>query len=221
MPGRGRAPLRPVPRQAARQDDDGDRRSACRTGGTRCRTARSSRRTTPKTGAWRFHWKMDEPHPSYLAHARRGRVRRDRADGGASRRPGRAARVPRPEGARGGRPAHVRAHARDGRALRRRSPASPYPWNRYAQVVVSDFIFGGMENTTATTMYEHILLDARAALDVTMRRPHRARARAPVVRRLRHVPRLVARDGSTRASRRSSSTSGARSTSGATSTTTA
>ncbi len=44
---------------------------------------------------------------------------------------------------------------------------TPYPWNKYAQVVVSDFIFGGMENTTATTMYEHILLDARASLDVT------------------------------------------------------
>jgi aminopeptidase N len=44
---------------------------------------------------------------------------------------------------------------------------TPYPWNKYAQVVVSDFIFGGMENTTATTMYEHILLDARAAIDVT------------------------------------------------------
>jgi aminopeptidase N len=43
----------------------------------------------------------------------------------------------------------------------------PYPWNKYAQVVVSDFFFGGMENTTATTMYEHVLLDARAALDVT------------------------------------------------------
>jgi predicted aminopeptidase len=43
----------------------------------------------------------------------------------------------------------------------------PYPWNKYAQVVVSDFIFGGMENTTATTMYEHILLDERAALDIT------------------------------------------------------
>jgi aminopeptidase N len=43
----------------------------------------------------------------------------------------------------------------------------PYPWNKYAQIVVADFIFGGMENTTATTMYEHILLDARAARDVS------------------------------------------------------
>src|SRR5206468_12662510 len=43
----------------------------------------------------------------------------------------------------------------------------PYPWNKYAQVVVSDFIFGGMENTTATTMYEFILLDERAAIDIS------------------------------------------------------
>jgi len=43
----------------------------------------------------------------------------------------------------------------------------PYPFSRYSQVVVSDFIFGGMENTTATTLYEHVLLDERAALDVS------------------------------------------------------
>jgi aminopeptidase N len=43
----------------------------------------------------------------------------------------------------------------------------PYPWNKYAQIVVSDFIFGGMENTTATTLYEHVLIDERAAIDVS------------------------------------------------------
>ena len=43
----------------------------------------------------------------------------------------------------------------------------PFPWSKYAQIVVSDFIFGGMENTGATTMYEHILLDAQAAIDVS------------------------------------------------------
>ncbi len=41
-----------------------------------------------------------------------------------------------------------------------------YPYERYTQVVVSDFIFGGMENTSATTMYEHVLLDERAAIDI-------------------------------------------------------
>jgi aminopeptidase N len=42
-----------------------------------------------------------------------------------------------------------------------------YPWSKYTQVVVHDFIFGGMENTGATTMYEHILLDERAAIDIS------------------------------------------------------
>ena len=43
----------------------------------------------------------------------------------------------------------------------------PYPWTKYAQVVVQDFIFGGMENTGATTMYDGILLDKRAAIDAS------------------------------------------------------
>ena len=41
----------------------------------------------------------------------------------------------------------------------------PYPWNKYAQVTVADFIFGGMENTTATTLTDTILHDQRAHMD--------------------------------------------------------
>ncbi|MCG8417894.1 MAG: M1 family metallopeptidase [Proteobacteria bacterium] len=41
----------------------------------------------------------------------------------------------------------------------------PYPYEKYAQVSVADFIFGGMENTTATTLTDTVLLDERAALD--------------------------------------------------------
>jgi len=41
----------------------------------------------------------------------------------------------------------------------------PYPYPRYAQVFVADFIFGGMENTSATTLTDTVLLDERAALD--------------------------------------------------------
>jgi aminopeptidase N len=40
-----------------------------------------------------------------------------------------------------------------------------YPYPRYAQVFVADFIFGGMENTSATTLTDTVLLDERAALD--------------------------------------------------------
>ncbi|HEX8107669.1 MAG TPA: M1 family aminopeptidase, partial [Kofleriaceae bacterium] len=35
----------------------------------------------------------------------------------------------------------------------------PYPYPRYAQVFVADFIFGGMENTSATTLTDTVLLD--------------------------------------------------------------
>lgn len=44
---------------------------------------------------------------------------------------------------------------------------TPYPWRSYTQVVVADFPGGGMENTTATTLYEHTLLDEPARLDIS------------------------------------------------------
>ncbi len=40
-----------------------------------------------------------------------------------------------------------------------------YPWPRYDQVVVNDFIFGGMENVACTTMTDLILVDAKAELE--------------------------------------------------------
>jgi aminopeptidase N len=40
-----------------------------------------------------------------------------------------------------------------------------YPYQKYAQIFVADFIFGGMENTTATTLTDMVLMDERAALD--------------------------------------------------------
>lgn len=41
----------------------------------------------------------------------------------------------------------------------------PYPYPKYAQVCVSDFIFGGMENTSTTLLTDRCLLDERAAID--------------------------------------------------------
>ncbi len=40
-----------------------------------------------------------------------------------------------------------------------------YPYEKYAQIFVADFIFGGMENTTATTLTDIVLLDERATVD--------------------------------------------------------
>jgi len=42
---------------------------------------------------------------------------------------------------------------------------TPFPYPRYDQVVVHDFIFGGMENAGATTMTDLLLVDEKAAGD--------------------------------------------------------
>lgn len=42
---------------------------------------------------------------------------------------------------------------------------TPYAYARYSQIAVSDFIFGGMENTSATTQTERTLQDETAHLD--------------------------------------------------------
>ncbi len=122
-------------------------------------------------GAETFHWRMNDPHASYLVTIVAGefavfgdRVTLSAAGSSVKREVPLTYLVPK-------------GREEDGRRTFGRTPEMvvyfseitgvPYPWNKYAQVVVSDFIFGGMENTTATTMYEHILLDARAAIDVT------------------------------------------------------
>jgi aminopeptidase N len=41
----------------------------------------------------------------------------------------------------------------------------PYPWDRYSQLLVWNFGAGGMENTSATTMYDTAILSDHALLD--------------------------------------------------------
>lgn len=42
-----------------------------------------------------------------------------------------------------------------------------YPWDKYAQTVVSEFFFGGEENVNATTLTDKTIHDSRAHLDYT------------------------------------------------------
>lgn len=41
----------------------------------------------------------------------------------------------------------------------------PYPWDKYSQVVVRDFVSGAMENTTASVFMEQLQLTSRETLD--------------------------------------------------------
>ncbi len=112
-----------------------------------------------------FYWKMDEPHPSYLVTIVAGEFAELEASARVFDR-----EVPLTYLVPKGREEDAqRTFANTPEMVSWFSEllGVPYPWNKYAQVVVSDFIFGGMENTTATTLYEHILLDERAAIDIT------------------------------------------------------
>ena len=93
-------------------------------------------------------------------HARGRRLRDDRDQ--VARRARRLLRRARPRGRRPSARSRARREMLElfSRAVRR---ALPVP--RYAQVFVADFIFGGMENTSATTLTDTVLLDERAALD--------------------------------------------------------
>jgi len=112
-------------------------------------------------GRRRFHWKQNQEHTAYLVtlvvgdfvieqETWRGKpvtyyVPKDRA-------------------------ADIkRTFARTGRMLEFFSEkfGIEYPWDQYAQVVVEQFIWGGMENTSATTLYDRVMHDERAMLDST------------------------------------------------------
>ena len=107
-----------------------------------------------------YHWKMNVPHVSYLMslaasdfavyHDKAGDVPLDyyvarHVDEATARR------------FTGKTPQMIRFYGeRLGQA---------YPYAKYAQVCVPDFIAGGMENITATTMTDRVLRDEIAALE--------------------------------------------------------
>lgn len=106
-----------------------------------------------------LHWRLDEPHSCYLITLAVGdftSIERKWRD------------VPVVYYAeRGKEAAAERTLARTPQMLElfSRLFGVEYPYKRYAQVFVSDFIFGGMENTSATTLTDTVLIDERASLD--------------------------------------------------------
>jgi aminopeptidase N len=46
-----------------------------------------------------------------------------------------------------------------------RETGIPYPWESYSQIMVQDFLYGAMENTTATIFGDFFNVDARAYID--------------------------------------------------------
>ncbi len=106
-----------------------------------------------------FHWRHDVPHSSYLMSLAAGEFVEIRDFAG---------NTPVTYYCRAGREDDARrAFGNTPRMIQffEKAIGVPYPYAKYAQVAVADFIFGGMENTSATTQTADTLHDARAHLD--------------------------------------------------------
>ncbi|MFN0094360.1 MAG: M1 family aminopeptidase [Dehalococcoidia bacterium] len=117
------------------------------------------RETDLPDGRKLFHWTQERPHSTYLITLAAGEFARIDAS-----RPSltidyyvEAADIERGKLAMGNTPAMIAAFEE--------FTGIPYPWAKYSQIVVRDFVFGGMENTSATTMTTNLLVDERGLLD--------------------------------------------------------
>ncbi len=112
-----------------------------------------------RDGTRRFHWHQDRPHSTYLFTLAAGELDRiDASTGGLT-----IDYFVEPKDVADAKKVFANTPAMI--ALFERLFDAKYPWSKYSQVVVRDFVFGGMENTTATTMTENILFDSKAARD--------------------------------------------------------
>jgi aminopeptidase N len=110
-------------------------------------------------GTRTFHYRHEVPHSSYLITLVAGEyaVLRDTFEGADVLyyvTPGREEDAPR-----------TFANTPKMMQLFSDLTGQKYPYPRYSQITVSEFIFGGMENTSATTLTDQTLHDERAHLD--------------------------------------------------------
>ena len=107
-----------------------------------------------------YHWAQETPHPAYLVTLAAGEF--DEVVHAAGDVPVQY------YGAKGSAADLGRAFGRTPEMIRFFADkiGVDYPWAKYATVAIADFIFGGMENTSATTMTDTLLHDARAHEDV-------------------------------------------------------
>lgn len=106
-----------------------------------------------------FHWMQDKPHASYLVSLVVGKF--DMVDLGTKSLP---MPVYVPPG-RGGDVARTFGKTPEMIEIFGQVLGQPYPWDRYAQVLVWGFNNGGMENTSATTLYDTAILSEESAKD--------------------------------------------------------
>ncbi len=103
-----------------------------------------------------FHWKMSKPHSTYLLNFVAGDFVEVKD---------KWKNVPVTYYCEKGREADIiRAFGKTPKMIDffSKKTGLDYPYEKYAQIAVADFIFGGMEHTTSTTQTDNVLHDERA-----------------------------------------------------------
>ena len=103
-----------------------------------------------------YHWSLDQPHSNYLIALAVGEF--DSKEWDADGVPAQAY-VPKGLGSFLDR---TFSNVPDMIRFFGKVTGRKYPWPRYAQVCVPEFIVGGMENTSITILYEYCLADEKA-----------------------------------------------------------
>ncbi len=113
--------------------------------------------TDSANGTKTWHWRQSQPHSTYLISLVAGELEEVRE---TWRHIPVTYYVPR---GRSDRIEPTFAHTRAMLDFFSDTLGVPYPWDQYAQAVVDDFLFGGMENTSAVTLTSAALLHPQLA----------------------------------------------------------
>jgi aminopeptidase N len=110
-----------------------------------------SKERDPVTGLLAFHWSQEKPHANYLVSLAAGYFEKVEDKCGSTPL---AFYTPRSE------IKQAATSFRDTKAIMEffeHEIGVPFPWAKYDQVCVNDFVAGGMENTSATTLNDRTL----------------------------------------------------------------
>lgn len=118
----------------------------------------SEKKNTAGTKTW--HYKMDYPHPPYLIMIGIGRydIERRKTQAGTP-----VSLWYYPEFPEKREPTYY--YSTECIDFLESMTGIPYPWKTYANIPVQDFLYGAMENTTATVFGDFILVDKREFID--------------------------------------------------------
>jgi aminopeptidase N len=117
-----------------------------------------------KDGRTTWHWLQQQAHPNYLVTLVIGKFAVLDVGGAGTAKPN----LWMPVYVDKGREENAKklfARTADMVLFFEKAFDEPYPWDKYAQACVRDFVAGGMENTSATSLYDAVVADPEGDQD--------------------------------------------------------